>query len=113
MREMANKYGAKSIDQIREVNWWMGNHRRVGLFPLMDGIMRFFGKLHLAIVGKVLVKTIEKTEDGVSYLIAEAVRLTPAGRATGCPSLFTPYPAVRPQASSSAPSSGPTKVANP
>jgi GT2 family glycosyltransferase len=113
MREMANKYGAKSIDQIREVNWWMGNHRRVGLFPLMDGITRLFGKLHLGVVGKILVKTIEKIEDGVSYLIAEAVRLTPAGRATGCPSLFTAYPAVRPQESSNAPAGPPTKVANP
>jgi GT2 family glycosyltransferase len=102
MRERAGRYGvARSEDEKRHVAWWLGNHRRVPLFPLMDGITGFFHRLKLDPLGKVLVKLTEQIEDGISYLIVEWVRVTPAGRAIGCPSLFAPYPSARAKGGSS------------
>jgi len=93
MRRMANEYGlSESRDEDRHVVWWMGNHRRSPISSVLTGSRRFFERLRLPFVGKVVAKAEEKLEDVVALMIAEAVRHTNAGGDTACPPLLARYP---------------------
>jgi GT2 family glycosyltransferase len=91
MRNMARELGlSKSRDRDKAVVWWMNDHRRVPLYPLFDRNRRLFERLGLPWAGKVVQKMMEKTENTIAAAIAEGIRLTDAGKATGCPPLFSP-----------------------
>jgi GT2 family glycosyltransferase len=93
MREMANRLElSKSRDQSRDVLWWLGNHRRVPLFPLLEANRRLFERAHLPLLGNVFRKLTEHAEGLAAFLIAEWVRSSKAGEGTGCPPLWARYP---------------------
>lgn len=95
MRQLASRLGlTKSQDQTRSVVWWLNNHRRLPLFPWIMPVRVFFDDLGLHGAGKGLIKGFEIVEDLFAMVVAEVVRLTPAGGATGCPPLFSRYPRV-------------------
>ncbi len=95
LRQLASKLGlTKSQDESRSIVWWLNNHRRLPLFPWIQPVRSFFDARGLPRTGKVLIKAFETAEDAVAMVVAEGVRLTPAGRATGCPPLFSRYPRV-------------------
>ena len=83
------KYGLNpNLNTNKPYTWWLGWQRRMIYFPVMDANRRFWSRLRLPFVGKVIEKGFEQAENIFNIVYVESLIRRRAFRPVGVPSIF-------------------------